>query len=89
MRTTDTLCHDSVALCYVTTEKAICERQTRPGAHDKAGTPRLGAHDKVIMSQQRFLYRDRLHTVVKKEKKKDPLGLRCHNLVLEPRFINT
>ena len=77
-RTVETLCRDSVALCCIATEKAMHARQTRLGAHDKAGAPRLGVHDKGIPSQQIFLCRDRLFTMVKKKKKKDPLGLGPH-----------
>ena len=43
--------------------------QWTPGfgaSHDKTSAPRLGAHDKGIMSQQRFLYDDKLLTVIKK-----------------------
>ena len=62
-------------------------RQTRLGARNKACTPRLGAHDRGILSQQRFLGRNRLLTMIKK--KKDHLGLGPHSMVSEPRFINT
>ena len=61
--------HDSVALCCVTAEKAMRTRQTKPSVHDKVGIPWLGVHDKGILSRQRFIYHDKLLTVVKKEKK--------------------
>ena len=57
--------------------------------HDNASAPRLGAHDRGILSRKRFLCHDKLHTVVKKKKKRDPRDFRRHNMVLEPRFINT
>ena len=41
VRTTDTLCRNSVALCCVATENATRARQTRPDAHDKTGHSRL------------------------------------------------
>ena len=47
---TETLCHDSVALCCVTIEKAMRAQQTKPGAYDKVGAPRLGANYRGIMS---------------------------------------
>ena len=51
-RATETLCRNNVALHCVATEKAMRMRQTRPSAHDKAGAPRLGAHDRGILSLQ-------------------------------------
>ena len=60
--------------------------------HDKASAPRLGAHDRGILLRKRFLCHDKLHTVVKKKKKKKKKrtpGILGHNMVLEPRFINT
>ena len=51
----------------ITTEKARQARQTR-----------LGAHDRGSLSQQRFFYRDRLLTMVKKKKRRDPWDLGRH-----------
>ena len=70
---TDTLCHDRMALCCVATKKARSVRQTRLCVHvsDRPGRvrmKRLGAHDRGILSRQRFLCRDRLHIMVKKKK---------------------
>ena len=48
---TERLCRDYVALHWVVTEKAMHTRQTRPGAHDKVGAPRLGVHDRGILSR--------------------------------------
>ena len=39
---------NSLAPCCVTTEEALCARQTRPGAHDRLGL----AHDKGLHAQQ-------------------------------------
>ena len=49
-RATETLFRDSVALCCAAIEKTMRTRQTRPSTHNKAGAPRLGAHDKGILS---------------------------------------
>ena len=84
----ETLCRDSVALHCVATEKVMRERQTRLGAHHKAGTPRLGVHDRGILSRQRFLCIS-VATDFLQWLKKGPPGLGCHSMVLEPRFINT
>ena len=72
MHATDMLCRDSVVLCCVTTYQARSARarETKPGLHDKAGALRLGAHDRVILSQQ---------TSYSEKKKKDPLGLGHHS----------
>ena len=86
-RTIETLCRDSVALCCIATEKAMHARQTRLGAHDKAGAPRLGVHDKGIPSQQIFLCRDRLFTMAKKKKKKRPPGIGASHLVSLGKYI--
>ena len=48
--TIEILCRNSVALRYVVTEKVMRARQTKPGAYDKAGAPRLGADDRGILS---------------------------------------
>ena len=66
---TETLYHDSVVLCCVATERAIHSRQTRPGAHDKLGAPRLGAHERGIMLRQT------LYSGKKKKEKKGPPGI--------------
>ena len=87
-RVTETLCRNNVALRFIAIEKAMHERKTKPGVHDNTGALRLGAHDKGILSRHRFLYRDRLLTS-KKKIIRDPLGLGGHNMVSEPRFINT
>ena len=71
---TRTLCRDSVALRCVVTKKAMSARQTRPGAHDKAGAPRLCAYDRDILLQQTSYNGQKR----KKKKKKDPLGLGRH-----------
>ena len=47
---TEMLCHGSVVLCCVETKKAMRARQTKPSAHDKAGAPRMGVHNRGIMS---------------------------------------
>ena len=39
-RATETLCHDSVALCCVATEKAMRAQQTKLSTHKKAGHAR-------------------------------------------------
>ena len=52
VRAIETLCRDSVALRCITTKKVMLPQQTRPGVHDKAGAPRLGVHDKGILSRQ-------------------------------------
>ena len=48
-RATETLYRDSVALCCIVTKKAMRERPTRTGAHNKASSPRLGEHDRGIL----------------------------------------
>ena len=48
-RATETLCHDSVVLRCIATDKTMRTQQARPGAHDKVGPPRLSAHDKGIL----------------------------------------
>ena len=60
---TETLYRDSVA----SLQRRPRARHTRPGAHDMAGAPRLGPHDKGILSRQRNLCSDILLTVVNKK----------------------
>ena len=69
-RVIETLCRDSVALCCVATKKAMRVRQTRSGTHNKASTPRLGGHDRGILSRQTSYS-------CKKKKKKRPPGIRA------------
>ena len=54
VRVTETLCRDSAALRYIEKEKVMLVQQTRPGMHNKSGTPRLGAHNKGICRDRDF-----------------------------------
>ena len=71
---------NNVALHYVTTEKATHARQTRSGGLNKASAPRLGAHDRGIMSRERFLYHDR-------EKKKRLPGIEASQVLYEDNVV--
>ena len=58
-RTTKALYRDIVAPRCVAIENAMRVQQTKFDAHNKASAPRLGVHDRDILSRQIFLYRDK------------------------------